>query len=337
MLEPDHDISNSWRNYTLAFSLLFTLVFIFIYSSGVLYKLGEIVNSKTIKFAGIQSEIAEAEVGGDVTVDPPKMEKAPIPELSVQMVDANIFSAEAMIVKDYESGQVLFGKNEYAQRPIASLVKLMSALVLLENSPDWNATTTVVGSNLVDPHLAVGEVYDLETLWKAGLIASSNRAIMSLSNHYHWNREAFVERMNQKALEIGMANTYFYEPTGLDAQNVSTASDLAILLGEAMRKSKIAETLNQEKITVYSKLRGGNYQMRSTNWLLLNWVPHNDLVLYGGKTGYINASGYNFISRFGDGRGHIIDVVILGAQTHEARFTEARDIAQWVFDNYTWP
>ncbi len=77
--------------------------------------------------------------------------------------------------------------------------------------------------------------------------------------------------------------------------------------------------------------------MYNTNWMLLGWVTNDFYKLYGGKTGYIVASGYNFTMRVENEDNHILDVVVLGADSHEGRFTEARDVAEWVFDNYTWP
>jgi D-alanyl-D-alanine carboxypeptidase len=76
--------------------------------------------------------------------------------------------------------------------------------------------------------------------------------------------------------------------------------------------------------------------MWSTDWILLGWIPNKLPEFFGGKTGYTVAAGYNFTMRAGDGKGHMVDVVILGATSHEARFNEAKDIAEWVFANYDW-
>ena len=75
--------------------------------------------------------------------------------------------------------------------------------------------------------------------------------------------------------------------------------------------------------------------MWNTDWILLDWIPNEFAVFHGGKTGYITASGYNFTMRV-ENDGHMLDVVVLGASSHEGRFTEARDIAKWVFTNYKW-
>jgi D-alanyl-D-alanine carboxypeptidase len=77
--------------------------------------------------------------------------------------------------------------------------------------------------------------------------------------------------------------------------------------------------------------------MWNTDWLLLGWIPHSDFEIRGGKTGYIPAAGYNFAMETINKNGHALDVVVLGADTHEARFTEARDAAAWVYGHFAWP
>lgn len=276
------------------------------------------------------TELAYIE-GGDVTFDPPHHN---LPILTGVLPNQDEFTAEAMIVKDHETGLVLYQKNEHVQRPLASVTKLMSALVLMESVIDWESTATVVPDDLIDTHMYAGDTYTMEELWQAALIASSNKAIFTLADNVGWPREAFVERMNQKALELGMTETVFVEPTGLDSGNISTAADLTLLLAEALKIEKIKKTLLQPEVTLYSKERNESNHMWNTNWLLLGWVP-STFTMHGGKTGYITASGYNFVMQAEQDE-KLIDVIVLGADVHEARFTEARDIAEAVFANYTW-
>jgi D-alanyl-D-alanine carboxypeptidase (penicillin-binding protein 5/6) len=189
-----------------------------------------------------------------------------------------------------------------------------------------------------------GYTYTLDELWQAALVGSSNKAVLTLANALEWPNSSaggseviFVERMNQKALELGMADTHFKDPTGLSEENIASASDIAILLNEALRQDKVRETLQIKEINLYSKERKKNHHIWNTDWLLLGWIPQAFPEFIGGKTGYISASGYNFAMQVGDGLGHKINVVILGAASHEARFTEAKQAAEWAFANYTWP
>lgn len=275
-------------------------------------------------------------IGGDIEMPPP-IQKPKLPELTGEMPSPESFTAHSIIVKDKTTGAVLYRKNEYDKWPLASITKLLSVLIILENDPDWATSSIVIGEDALDAHMYAGDIYTLDELWRAGLIGSSNKAIISLVNALGWSETAFVERMNQKAREFGMTESMFVDPTGLDAGNVASASDTAILLNEVMGKEKITKALLTTEYNLYSKERKKEHHMWNTDWLLLGWIPHQFKEFYGGKTGYIALSGYNFAMRVGDGVGHVIDVVILGAESHEARFDEAKKIAEWALNNYKWP
>lgn len=266
-----------------------------------------------------------------------RIKQRQFPKMTAEtMFDPLTFSAESMIVKDVETGAVLYEKNAYDRRAIASITKLMTALIVLEKGPDWDKVVTVVGGDSLGTHMYAGDTYSIDTLFRAGLIGSSNKAMVTLSQSIDLPKEAFIERMNERALELGMG-ARFLDPTGLNPGNEATASDIAILLAEAMRHEKIKAAVGERQLNLYSNERASNHNMWNTNWLLLGWIPHNFPVLHGGKTGYIPAAGYNFTVRLEGNNGHMIDVVVLGAENYEARFTEARDIAEWVFDSYDWP
>jgi len=142
--------------------------------------------------------------------------------------------------------------------------------------------------------------------------------------------------MNEKALEIGMTDTTFVEPTGLSSDNVSTGADVALLLAEVMNHEMIQRAMLQPTYTLSPSGRG-DHTVNNTNWLLHEWTPHDFFVLRGGKTGYIPASMYNFTMQVEDEDTNLLDVVVMGAEYHESRFTEARDIASAVYDAYVWP
>lgn len=275
--------------------------------------------------------------GGD-TFTPPKIEPPKLPILKEGVEELTYTgTAEGVLVKDTITGTVLYQKNAYTQHAMASITKLMSALVLLEQPMDWSTSTVVVADDVIDTHMYAGDTYTLEDLWNAALIASSNKAVLTLIDASPRTREVFVARMNEKAQELGMSDTVFVEPTGLDAGNISTPSDIAILINEALKQEKIASALTTVEYEIYSAERKSKHHMWNTNWLLLQWVPNTFERIYGGKTGYITASQYNFTTQVEDEKKRKITVVILGADTHEARFTEARDIANWVYDSYIWP
>lgn len=333
---PGQDPSNKWRN-------VFAVVLIV---AGVGFTVGPriglsdpvVAASNKIFPKILPSYQQKVVVGGDITVDPPKVvvPQVIIPTLIGTLPSAEKFTAKSIFVKDKASHKVLYSKDETSPRPLASVTKLMSSLVLLEAPLPWNATTTVVEGDLSDNHMYAGDVYTMRQLWNAALIASSNKAIKTLVQGAGWEEEKFVARMNEKAKELGMTQTHFVEPTGLDANNISTAADAAILLDAALQKEEILKTLQQKEYTLVSKERGTTHHMWSTDWLLLGWIPYNGFTLVGGKTGFINASGYNFVMQAESDDGKKVNVIVLGAEVHEDRFTEARDIAKEVFKAYSW-
>ncbi|KKW42329.1 MAG: Serine-type D-Ala-D-Ala carboxypeptidase [Candidatus Magasanikbacteria bacterium GW2011_GWA2_56_11] len=279
---------------------------------------------------------ASARTGGDAVLPPPAP-PIPRPEKKTDAPPPGAITAPSVIVKDTLSGAVLFGRAEYEPRPLASITKLMSALIILEGTPRWLATTTAASDEVFDTFVVPGEDYRTIDLWQAALVGSSNRAILSLADASGLARGEFVRRMNEKARELGLLDTSFAEPTGLDPANTSTASDTALLLSEALRHEEIVSALALKELT----LQPASAQKRSahlwnTNWLLLRWIPHAIPELKGGKTGFIPASGYNFAVQIGDGQGHALSLVILGAHTNEARFVEARELAKWALENFVW-
>jgi D-alanyl-D-alanine endopeptidase (penicillin-binding protein 7) len=143
--------------------------------------------------------------------------------------------------------------------------------------------------------------------------------------------------MNEKAQDLRLRSLRFVEPTGIDERNVGNARDVARLLKYALASDKIYNTLQTPEY--YSNPIGQKpRRVWTTDWLLTKWVPNKfgDLTI-AGKTGYIDGSKYNFAVRIENGGKRAIRTVVLGADTMEARFSEARDLATWAFDHYAWP
>lgn len=334
-IEPIKDFSNRFRNIIVGVLLVAAAVF-FILNKTVVADESVKVLAKVIRPITGLDKLANR-IGGDKEFTPPPVPVVKLPELKGEKLDLSNFSATNVAVKDVKTGMILLSKNEYEKHSLASVTKLMSALVILEKNIDWSATTTVVSDNIEDTHMYSGDTYTMEELWNSSLIASSNKAILTLADAVGWPREAFVERMNAKATEIGMTMSVFAEPTGLSEDNQASAADTIILLNEALKNEKIAKTLLVKEYNLYSKERKQKHHMWNTNWILLGWIPNKLTEFLGGKTGYTVAAGYNFVMRVGNGSGNLIDVVVFGTKTNEERFTEASRIAEWTFNNYTWP
>ncbi|MFH1286617.1 MAG: serine hydrolase [Candidatus Magasanikbacteria bacterium] len=343
-IEQSQDTSNRWRNIVASIFLFFVTGWGISSYYNIPFTVFEKSDAQAASLPKLAENVFEKDVQEKVnfvgTVTPKEAEEGIAPKLPIlegELPIASDFTAKGMIVKDAESGMVLYAKNEYDERAIASITKLMSALVLLEKSLDWDEHVPVSDDDVVDTHMYAGEVYTIEALWRAALVGSSNKAVISLVDATGWPRAAFLERMNQKAVELGMTNTHFEDPTGLDARNISTAADISLLLHEVMGVNEIRQTLLSDEYYLTTVDSEKQRHIWNTNWILLNWVPHQFYEMRGGKTGYIPAAGYNFTMEVADAEGHTVDVVVLGAAAHEARFTEARDVVTAVFDVYVWP
>jgi D-alanyl-D-alanine carboxypeptidase len=247
------------------------------------------------------------------------------------------FTAAGVLVRDVESGVVLYESGGSTVRSVASITKLLTALTLIDMGLDWRAEAPVVADDgLIDTHMYAGDVYSTEDLWLSMLVASSNKAAMTLVDMVAPSRDVFVARMNDMAASLGMTQSTFVEPTGLNALNVSTPRDISLLLDAALAVPSIREGLRTPEHSIDRPAKNDTHRMWNTNWLLIDWIPNDLYQVIGGKTGYIDASLYNFTARIVTVDGYILDVVIFGAPTHEARFTVARDAIIAVLGSYDW-
>lgn len=280
-----------------------------------------------------------ASVGGDIPVVFP-VSRPSVPLLKEAVEFGSPLTAAAAVVVDEDTNTVLYQKNISAVRPLASITKLMSALVLSDLPIHWASTTIVEDGDLdASSHqVSVGESYTLEDLWQVALISSSNSAINALVRATSLPPEQFVHKMNDKARVLGLASLDFVEPTGLDDQNVGNALDIARLLKAALKVDRIYHTLQTGEYYAAPLNKSVKHRVWTTNWLLTNWIPNRfDKDLLVGKTGYIATSGYNFSVRITGAHDHTIRVVVLGTVSNEARFSEAKMLAEWTFDHYVWP
>lgn len=248
-------------------------------------------------------------------------------------------TAVAAILMDDKTDTVLFEKNADTVRPLASISKLMSVLVLLDLNPDWKKIVEIT-PDVYDNYshfINVGEKFAMSDLWNIALVGSSNSAINAMVNGSGIKKEDFVAKMNEKAQDLRLRSLHFVEPTGIDEKNVGTARDIARLLKYALSNDKIYNTL---QISEYyaQPLDQKPRRIWTTDWLLNKWVPNKfgDFTI-AGKTGFIDGSKYNFAVRIENGSKRAIRTVVLGADTVEARFSEARDLATWAFEHYAWP
>ena len=235
--------------------------------------------------------------------------------------------AAAAIIFNPANGQVLWQENAQDKRSIASITKVMTTVVFLEDNPDLNQDVTVERSDVyaasttylkANDRLALGDVLHLV------LIASDNAAARVLARVSHGGTASFVERMNEKALELGLENTSFADPSGLNPANVSSAYDLSRLISFAAADERIAPIMQTATYTVKTNRR--TISIHSTNRLVMEGM---DVV--GGKTGFISKAGYCLATLLRVPQtNNQVAVVVLGAQSNPGRFWETRHLFNWL-------
>jgi D-alanyl-D-alanine endopeptidase (penicillin-binding protein 7) len=249
-------------------------------------------------------------------------------------------SVSAILALDTATAKIIYEKNSEIVRPLASVTKLMTAMVLLDLPIDWSASVKIldIDCDSSSHQLKSGDFLKLSDLWNVALVSSANSAIKALVRNSTVTPEKFVELMNKKAKNLNLNSMVFTDPTGLHSGNLGSAKDVAQLLKESLKSEKILKSLQMGEYYINSLSGEKPRKVYSTNWLLTDWIPNKfaskNIV---GKTGFIYDSGYNFTVRLSDEKNHQISIVVLGAQDNETRFIEARDLGNWIFQNYLWP
>lgn len=247
-----------------------------------------------------------------------------------------LINSKSALLMEYDSGEILFAKNEKEHLPVASMVKMMTILIALEEleagnvNLDTKITTTENASSMggsqvfLDPYVD----YSFEELLKSVIMASANDASVALAEYFNGNENAFVNRMNRKAKELGMTDTHYANCTGLPApEQYSSAKDSAILLKEIVKHDVYHKysTIWMDELVHPS---GRKTELVNTNRLIRYYQGCD-----GGKTGSTNEAGccLGASAKRGDMR---LVAVILGAQNSKTRFNETASLFNYGFANF---
>ena len=239
-----------------------------------------------------------------------------------------VLQSAAALVLDQSTGAVLFEKNAGAVLPIASITKLMTAMVALDAKPSLDETL-VIGDDDVDmlkgtrSRLRVGTQLSREEMLRLALMSSENRAASSLASHYPGGREAFIAAMNSKAQELGLQDTQFSDPTGLTAANVSSARDLVRMVAAAHQYPQIREFTTATGYEV--KIAGRTQAFHNTNSL----VKSSSWDIGLSKTGYISEAGKCLVMQAWLNNKPTI-IVLLDSLGRMTRIGDANRIKRWV-------
>ncbi len=236
-------------------------------------------------------------------------------------------SASALVI-DQATGVVLFQKNPSAVLPIASITKLMTAMVVLDAKPNMEEVLSITEDDVdtlrgSHSRLRVGTRLPREDLLRLALMSSENRAASALSRNYPGGRVAFMAAMNSKALELGLTETHFDDPTGLTATNVSSARDLVKMVAAAHQYPLVREFTTTAEYQV--AVVGHPQMFHNTNSLVRNssW----DIGL--SKTGFINEAGKCLVMQAWFNKKPTI-IVLLDSLGKMTRIGDANRIKRWV-------
>jgi D-alanyl-D-alanine carboxypeptidase (penicillin-binding protein 5/6) len=286
---------------------------------------------ETIKKA---DSFPKPEILGAKTTDTPA--PAPItklkssPEISAT-IELPVLTAKSSLAFDVQSGAVLYSDNHDEKLPIASLTKLMTAVVAV-GKLDYDSTATitkddvrVIGTNM---GLLPEEKIKVIDLLKGLLISSSNDAAKALARTSAGSEQNFVALMNQKAKALDMYSTHFSNSTGLDSfDNYSTAHDLTRIVSEFIKNpvlNEIAETKEAEVKSIDGKI---SHKLITTNKLLLE-----DPTVIGLKTGFTALAKGNLIIRAKENRGEIVTIIL----NSDDRETDTKKLMEWILAVYKW-
>jgi len=254
---------------------------------------------------------------------------APAAQAGPQPGSVGPIEARAYYVENAATGEVLAARNPDARVPIASITKLMTVLVTLEHAKLSDVVTVPPGAAVVGEstiHVRAGERLTVRDLIRAALIQSANDAAYALALHVgRGDLGRFVAMMNAKAAGLGLRDTHFVRPDGLDAPgHVSSARDVTRLAWIAMRNPFVRATVREQTATI-----GGGRTLHTWNDLLSTF-PH----LLGVKTGHTNGAGWSEVAA-ARGRGTTVYATILGSPSRARRNDDLASLLAWGLGQYT--
>ena len=245
----------------------------------------------------------------------------------IKIPDTN---SRACVVIDRNTNTILYGKNEKQKRKMASTTKIMTATIIIENcnlDETIEISKKAAGTGGSRLGLKTGDKITIKDLLYGLMLRSGNDAAVALAEYAGGSIEGFAELMNNKALELGLTNTHFETPHGLDSdKHYTTAYELAILSNYALNNATFAQIVGTREYTI--TINGSPKQLSNTNELL----GHLDGV-YGVKTGFTNGANRCLVTACKRNNMDII-CVVLGADTKKFRTQDSIKLINYIFENF---
>lgn len=243
------------------------------------------------------------------------------------------FPAQNGVILDYDDS-LFFAKRPDRAWPIASITKLFTAYVFLDYNPGWETSYEIGPSDKREGgkiHLFTGDKVTVKDLFYFSLVGSDNTATAGLVKATGLSEAEFVEKMNAKIKELGFKNTRLVDPMGLKDGNISTAREVALFAKIALAKEEISRA-SLTKTYEFNTKQGRKKTITNTNELLSSF-PSEGISVLGGKTGYVNSSGYCLVSQFKNYESRAIVTVVLGADSDSDRFSLTKKLVDLYYKN----
>ncbi|WP_201532900.1 serine hydrolase [Psychrobacter ciconiae] len=237
--------------------------------------------------------------------------------------------SRSVFVMDLETGKSIYEKSSDVARPMASITKIMTAMVVLDSNLDMREEIVLTASDFVGPkrassNLKVGDRMNRAEFLLMALMKSENPAAKTLARNYPGGYDAFMRAMNKKAKDLGMHSAFFGDPTGLDKRNVASSSDLAKMVKAAGNYDVIRRFSTTKNYDFYvSNYNSGNRVYKANNTSVL--VRSGDYPIGISKTGFINEAGRCVVMETRVNNRPAI-IVILGANSSNTRWADAKSI-----------
>lgn len=272
------------------------------------------------------------------------------PARNEKMADLAIPTAHAFAVVDADSGKILAGSHETDRRQIASLTKMMTAILAMEKIEDLDEPIDIGDEEVyiegtkigcprsgycISPQLKIGEQVSAKSLLQAMLMNSANDAAIALGKHIAGSQDAFANLMNQKAKQMGLADTHFCTPSGLEpdgreSECYSSAADIARVAAYSMRFDTIWKMFGYPNNSQITSCDGQVAHTLINSDILLDDIPN----CMGGKTGFTPAAGYSLLMGVSEPTHlHRIVIVLLD---DPYRWQDIRSAIDWTFQAYSW-
>jgi D-alanyl-D-alanine carboxypeptidase (penicillin-binding protein 5/6) len=241
-------------------------------------------------------------------------------------------TAQSWILYDATFDRVLAEQNADQQRAMASTTKMMTALLTVEQTSRFERVTISedapqIGEAEID--LVAGEVWTVEQLLKAMLLGSANDAALAVAEHVGGTVDGFVKLMNDEAARLGLENTSFANPHGLDDENhYSSARDLLMLAQAMMAVDELATMASTREAPLPATPEGEERTVRTTNRLLFDYQGAN-----GVKTGFTDDAGWTLVAS-AERDGRFLYVVVMGSASVEERFADAASLLDYGFSEF---